>query len=960
MKKQNIMIGIGLFIVIAAVISLFVPYEKDTPRQIYAFDYETGMKDIEDTKSKEGSFLLRTDNVSSWESGSYEKVSERDVYRMEGTGTVEWNFLVEEEGYYLVRGKYMQLDDVGQDMEFDILIDGKLLHEEATITLVRPWADFGEFHRTASGNEMRPRQAEVKAWITDSFRVGGMDEVTVYLEKGNHTITLTNKKESLLLDYVQIEKAEGKNYEAYIKEQQEQDILEQGIAEQDTSKKDEQRVSDYFKKIEAEVTYLKSTPEIYPIFDRSSPLTSPYHPSQIRMNTIGSTNWNKEGQWVEWELEVEEDGYYRIGTRFRQDQNKGMTSGRKILLDGELLFDELKEIRFGYSVGWQTSYLGEEEPYEFYLTAGKHYLRMESTLGSLKELAKNMEESIYSLNDIYRDIIAVTGTTPDVYRDYSLDTAIPDLIDNMDTLYKELVGFEEALLQEYEEDGSAIRIISQLSRQLQSFVKQPYTIQKRLSAFKTNIEAMAVWVFSFKEQPLELDAIYITGKDSVLPQAEASLLGRVGHEIRSFAGTFTQNYNDIDGSKEDNTIDVWVGAGRDYANIIKRIVEENFTTETGIRVNISVVNDALVKATIAGQGPDVNLFTTRGEAMNLAFRNALQPLNGFEGYDELASEYMDGAMIPYEYNGGIYGIVEEQYFYVMFCRMDILDSLGIEPPDTWEELKSLMPVLQGSNLSVGLSYTEGSRIVNMGIGMMNLYPTLLAQNNIDIYNEDRTKTNFDDPKAYEMFKMWTDFYSLYDYPLYKNLFDQFRTGEMPIIISTYDLANVFAKAAPEISGRWVMRQIPGTMGEDGQLNRSTSSGSNATIMTKHAKDKESAWEFIRWWNSADTQEIFAKEMEASYSRIRRHTPANIKAFERSNWTKEEKELLLSQWKQVKEIPEVLGGYYTGRNIDNAFRAVYFDGENARESLEYWNDGINEELLRKQEQALKKGRIKDDK
>ena len=65
--------------------------------------------------------------------------------------------------------------------------------------------------------------------------------------------------------------------------------------------------------------------------------------------------------------------------------------------------------------------------------------------------------------------------------------------------------------------------------------------------------------------------------------------------------------------------------------------------------------------------------------------------------------------------------------------------------------------------------------------------------------------------------------------------------------------------------------------------------------------------------------------------------------------------LLQQWKNVVEVPEIPGGYYVSRNIDNAFRQVFYNGENARDTLNYWMNAVNEELARKQLQlAGRKG------
>ena len=56
-----------------------------------------------------------------------------------------------------------------------------------------------------------------------------------------------------------------------------------------------------------------------------------------------------------------------------------------------------------------------------------------------------------------------------------------------------------------------------------------------------------------------------------------------------------------------------------------------------------------------------------------------------------------------------------------------------------------------------------------------------------------------------------------------------------------------------------------------------------------------------------------------------------------------------------EVPEIPGGYYVSRNIDNAFRQVFYNGENARDTLNYWMNAVDEELARKQLQlAARKG------
>ena len=49
---------------------------------------------------------------------------------------------------------------------------------------------------------------------------------------------------------------------------------------------------------------------------------------------------------------------------------------------------------------------------------------------------------------------------------------------------------------------------------------------------------------------------------------------------------------------------------------------------------------------------------------------------------------------------------------------------------------------------------------------------------------------------------------------------------------------------------------------------------------------------------------------------------------------------------MREIPEVPGGYYVSRCLDNAFRSVVYDGDNPRKVFEKQVEIINSELERK--------------
>lgn len=76
---------------------------------------------------------------------------------------------------------------------------------------------------------------------------------------------------------------------------------------------------------------------------------------------------------------------------------------------------------------------------------------------------------------------------------------------------------------------------------------------------------------------------------------------------------------------------------------------------------------------------------------------------------------------------------------------------------------------------------------------------------------------------------------------------RFRTGEAPIVIADYTLYNQLQVSAPDIKGLWGFTMVPGTVREDGTVDHSVPSAGSAVIMMSRAKDKEAAWEFMKWW-----------------------------------------------------------------------------------------------------------------
>lgn len=121
------------------------------------------------------------------------------------------------------------------------------------------------------------------------------------------------------------------------------------------------------------------------------------------------------------------------------------------------------------------------------------------------------------------------------------------------------------------------------------------------------------------------------------------------------------------------------------------------------------------------------------------------------------------------------------------------------------------------------------------------------------------------------------------------------------------------------------------------------------LKTEDEKLKQSAWEFMKWWASSDTQVRFGREIEALLGSSARYATANMEAIKQLSWSASDIEILEKQLSYTVGIREVPGGYYTGRHISNACRKVINEKTDPRETIIDYSIKIDEELTKKRKE-----------
>ena len=864
---------------------------------------------------------------------------------------IEWDFEAAETGWYDMEVEYYPWPGKNAEIQRAFFLDGALPYAElATVNFTRVWRN--DMHPDVSrytgedgvelirwltdnqGNELKPSPAEAPEWQTSRLYDSNgyiSESLKIHLEAGPHTLSVLSLREPMLIR--QIRFRECADAEAYRKPEGEGGAAGKII------------------RIEAETADKTSSQMLYPVQDQSSRSVYPSSPRYLLNNSIGGNAWKSAGQWIEWRFTVEEEGDYAISLYDKQNFVRGTDIYRKIYIDGTVPFAEFSAMAFPYEQNWRLETLGgEQEPYLIHLAAGEHTLRMEVVLGEMASIIRQVQDCVLQLNGIYRQVLYITGVSPDPYRDYQIERSLPGLEARLEQVQGDLRKAISALEKAAGHRSDKLTVLKTMDDQLGELIRDQERFTEVLSSYKTNVRACGNWITQVLGQPLQIDRIYLHTAD-VRPEISGTdFLSGIGFEASRLYSSFTINYNQIgnvaDDTGDSRVITLWIGTGRDQANVIKSLIDEHFTPETGISVNVQLVDmNTLLRATLSGQGPDVaiQVANTTGIAgavmntgndtpVNYGLRNAVMDLTQFEDFGEVAGRFAQSALVPFSFNGATYALPDTQTFPMLFYRKDILAEIGLDVPETWDDVKVAMSVLSKNQMEFGMLPGEQT------------FAMLLFQAGGEYYTENGDASALDSDTAVNVFRRYCDFYTDYKLDAATSVEERFRTGECPIIITDYTTYNNLQVSAPDIKGLWDFTHVPGTVREDGTLDTTTGCSGLADIIMSATKEPEACWQFLKWWTSAEIQTLYGREMESLMGASARVATANLEALANLSWPVRDYRELAEQFSHVKGIPQVPGGYYTWRNVNNAFYAVTTD--NASKGRNETGNTPREELMDK--------------
>lgn len=881
------------------------------------------------------------------ETGTFEEES-GCVSWLDSNGTVTWEFDVENEGLYNLEMVYFPVSGQNTTIEAELKLDGENPFDEMRLVeLDRYWCNKTAAIQYDGNNkhQKRPPQVEYDCWVTypikdrDGFE---SEPYLFFLSSGHHTLSLTGVKTNFYLKSIRFYNTEELPTYANIR------------PTHDEIEATPPLLNDTAILVEAETPVYTNASTLYPTYDRSDYTISPSHPVNKRYNTIGMDTWNKSTQTVTYKVTVPADGYYCINLKCRQSALRGISTNRRVYINGKVPCKELDDVKIEYSPNWQTVMLLDRsgDPIYIKLNQGDNTISFEAIPGDMGEVTTRLEDVIVTLNQYYRRIVMITSTDPDEYKDYLLEEKIPELLDvfqaAVNALENEKNGIE-GISGKGAETAGIETLIVMLKKAIKHPENIPMMVSSRQSGLRDQINSVAAAICDLRSQPLEMDYFEVKTVHEEFKNAKSNFFKAFEFGFRKFIGSFFEDYASISEKSSGKTLNVWVELGREQANVVNEIVANEYNPDHDVKINIRLVQGTILEATLAGQGPEAALFIGGDFPVVCASRGLTVNLKEMPGYDEVEKRFPKSLPTLYEYEDGIYGLPLTDSFPMMFYRKDILEELGLEPPETWDDLIRMLPELQRQYLQIGLILptNASSQVFDAG----NTFVLLMNQSGQSFYNDNRTATTFDTEAAVDAFTKWTNFYTVFDFRQSYDSYSMFRTGEMPILISSgyawfHSLLSV---AAPEIKGLWDFTHVPGTIRtENGRtfVDYTANSESLGAVIFKSCSNIDAAWDFLQWFTSADVQVEYGNNIEAVMGPMGRYDTANVEALSKLNWSDDEYNKIADQMNHLREVPIIPASYAVTRNVNNAFSAVVNNKKNPRSQLLSYNRDINAEIERK--------------
>lgn len=888
----------------------------------------------------------------------------------------EYKVTVDKEGLYYLSLDYISVGDSLSDYTVSMNVNGAQdFTEMDTIALPMIWTDVEEgyigsdeqkeFPLDSYGDEMAPSQERVQKWKNTYLYNNTYTSSTplaFYLKKGENTISIENVSSGgLAIGKLIAEAAENKtiSYEEYAAQHSDAELV--------TEDENALQIDAIY------YTQKNSTDAIYGTATKTS-LTR-FNIDNEKLNTL---EWGAAGIEVEYTFNVKKTGNYNIAFHYNNGK-KEFDTFETIKIDGEVPFAEMYNYTFpAVSSGYENITLADEDGnnYSFYLTEGTHTISIKqenSPIMQAYRYALLMEQHI---TDFELEIVKITGADVDTERNWKMTKYIPEVESYLDA-YSTMIQHIRFLLQDYSDMGNSGAVLAYLD-EAEQFIddmkEYPDDIalhtEDLTGADNSVLVSLSNFTTELTSNDFTLDRIYVYGDEDQLEKANSSWASSLWTSIRTLANTFTSSKY-ATGANDDgeDTLTIWVNRAITHVDLLQKMVDTEFVpyykemTGKDIKVKVAAMPDVnkLTLAIAADETPDIALGLMSYVPFDLSSRGALYDMTEFDDFWEIANRFPTGSFVSYVYNEGVYAIPETTDFNAVVYRKDIFKQLGLEVPNTWDELIEILPALQRYGKNFYHNIAAG------GMGYKWFYQTapMILQNGGSLYVQDDSglvKTGVDSKDAVKGLQLLGDLFTKYSVETSVNtFFNSFRYSVLPIGIIGMEDYTLIKNGSQELDGKWALAPYIGTPETDEEgnavldkngeqiINRTFVANGTGGAIFKDSNKKEMAWEFLKWWTSTDVQTEYTYTLRSTYGRTYFWLSANLDALENNPMDEADKRVVLEQINYVTDVTRTPGQYLLERTISNIWTTMVFDGTSAQVAVDEAKNDVNKEIVRKMQE-----------
>lgn len=281
------------------------------------------------------------------------------------------------------------------------------------------------------------------------------------------------------------------------------------------------------------------------------------------------------------------------------------------------------------------------------------------------------------------------------------------------------------------------------------------------------------------------------------------------------------------------------------------------TVEVVLHANFEEYLTSVQTAFASGDGPDVFQF---GDPTALGqLKSQIEPLDSYcvnEWGDAWAEDFVKSSINDCSSDGVLYGLPQPSApAGTMWYNKTILDSLGLEVPTNYEELKTVTAALREAGKQPLLLGAKDSWVV------IDTFQTILNDFAGDKqYKAFAKEISFNDPDIIEAFAMWQQMFddgifqdSAFSMTTYMDTYNQFNDeGIAGLWLNGAWNMDMYTNAEIEDSvaaNEWGVAYLPDLNGDGVCPGLLLTSG--GYCMNKNSKEKEAAWELVKFMGCDD-------------------------------------------------------------------------------------------------------------